>query len=1323
MSDSDSPTPLHVHTLDTLCNELVSGRAVLIDDGAEEFRFSSLATRSIFDWYRRNRDRWAKNVMKTDVEALADQLAKHPPVMPMVRVPVAGQDRRVLHLKSMRAHRFAGIHRYGSLDQAPDVFEFEFERPLTLIEGMNGAGKTSLLSAITWCLTGHIYRSQRPPERVEEPLPVDVDDDSEQTDERKTANDITAITPLPPADVLKALQGTAVPLDTWVELLFVDDEGHKVGPIKRSLERSPRGKVKVVDPDLLRLGLAPVAVDVGTRMPGLIPYIQLGKPSDLGQAIAALTGIKPLQDLAKHAFKARDKLQRELVKDRHNEIAALDADYQRSMNELLALLHDHPQIAPATPTPAPSDERSIGRTLKMLTQHFEDQQARAYQDAESVLGASFDRTDRTARQDLQASVGPALGLLEPTNIDRLPSANRLRSLANVTDEQISEAEATIERLQEEARELAELAEKPDHATRLRLYARVAGWMKGLADHAHDLENCPVCQGTLEGKLDPVTQEPVRDHLERLMGVTTEYLEKTLTEWQKAAAEGLAGGVAEALAAETKRDLPDQPADLVAKALTEELFESDSLLSSLLPLQSAVQELCERWLGALPRFEEPELPDIPECLGGATGDVGCMLRRLKRAIASARWRQAHAESCVVAFRKIVGAVPRDSAARVTRPDAVEDWTLADRLTSLDEMVKRATPLKEALAKLQIMREKLTERRRKQRRIRLYGRTSRAIEPLLGLDGLVERQVVSLMGALSSETKAWKDRLYSPPFQGAPTVCKADVQSDGSLMLDATAGGSRASAHQISNASDLRATLLGFLLAFWKHLLDTRGGLSLLLLDDLQELFDAANRRRVAKALPEVIGSGGKLVVTSNDHSFGRDVSAAFARMSRSEDAERRYVHALGQVRPCIQLGVFRDSVQKKREDFEKLENENEHQPARDYVNELRVYIEARLLDFFEPCPTALSRRDTLSDMVAAIRTSRNAGVDPLTGPVFGDLVADSALARGSDFVELINKSHHGRAAEITYSDVKQVASDCKRVCRLIEAAHEAYERWLRRDPLQVVASLPVPPDVLTLPDRDVPVIEGLAAFTSEAGPSELRDENERFSVGVLESHAVYAIRSHNLGFSGPSGCRVLVRVSEEPPPDNSLVVALNRGHTHAGRLHRNDEKPELVIVGSEAEDPLKRPPSRFLPANETRLLQVVGVLFDFAPNYSRGSDDAVLESTSSVLDRIQIVLRVDRDSALPLAIQGQLILGGEFLSSTQLAQSEGTIVAIGTSDGSALKRVGLAIPGARHVRMFESVGGLGESMLIRTEDIEDDQFGGVPLLHSAREVLGVLYEVG
>ena len=64
-----------------------------------------------------------------------------------------------------------------------------------------------------------------------------------------------------------------MPLDTWVELQFVDDDGNDVGRIRRSVKRSPHGKIVVDEPDFSALNLDPVAREVGTKMPGLIPYI------------------------------------------------------------------------------------------------------------------------------------------------------------------------------------------------------------------------------------------------------------------------------------------------------------------------------------------------------------------------------------------------------------------------------------------------------------------------------------------------------------------------------------------------------------------------------------------------------------------------------------------------------------------------------------------------------------------------------------------------------------------------------------------------------------------------------------------------------------------------------------------------------------------------------------------------------------------------------------------------------------------------------------------------------------------------------------------
>ena len=68
--------------------------------------------------------------------------------------------------------------------------------------------------------------------------------------------------------------------------------------------------------------------------------------------------------------------------------------------------------------------------------------------------------------------------------------------------------------------------------------------------------------------------------------------------------------------------------------------------------------------------------------------------------------------------------------------------------------------------------------------------------------------------------------------------------------------------------------------------------------------------------------------------------------------------------------------------------------------------------------------------------------------------------------------------------------------------------------------------------------------------------------------------------------------------------------------------------------------------------------------------------------------------------------------------EGKAIAIALNDGTQVfKRVGEALPGSMgNVRQFESMGGLGKSMRIATEQVEDgrDEF---PLIGCQREIPG------
>lgn len=1320
MSESVKATPLYLHTLETLCDELVSGRTIILDDDGNEFRLNSPEARSIFDWYRNNPGKWAKNVMKPDVETLADQLEKKPPELP--ENVYADQTRRLptIHLKSVRAHRFAGIHRYGKPQHPPEDFSFEFEKPLTLIEGINGAGKTSLLSAITWCLTGHVYRSQRPPESADGSVELEIVGDSDSVSDNELTHNMTAITPIPPAEILTSLGGEPLLLDTWVEVVFVNDEGNEVGTIKRSVKRTPRGKIVIDEPDFSTIGLDPIAREIGTKMPGLIPYLQLGITSDLGKAVAGLTGIKPLKDLAKHAVKSQAKLKKDLVKDRNTEINEIDSEFLRAQEELGDLIKDHSNIEPEKPLPSPGPEKTIEDELTKLNAHFEVLQSQALAEAKSILGDSFDHEDQTARVDLMDNVGPALGLLDFGNLRRLSSADRLAKLASLSPEELLKAEAAIEKLVCEANEIVKIEEKPGVAARLRLYAKVASWIKELPDQNHDIKACSICQRAIDGKFDAITGKLISEHIQEYLEIDSSYLEKTLKTWEDNAKAILSKNLPESLRAEMTRDLPERPTDLISSALGEELFESPFFHGSLMPLKSTTKALCKKELESLQKYEEPKKILLPDYLKENEGSLAQAIGRIIRAVAFAHWRQENDRECKDAFLIIVGTAKSIDDSAKTSDRSIDNWSLSKCLVALDRMVKGTAPLTESLRKVETMTKKLAKRREKEKRIAIYRRTAEAIEEFLSLDDLVERQVAFLINKLLSATLAWRDAFYVPAFADAPKVIDTDVGSDGSLAIDAAAEGTKASAQHISNSSDLRATLLSFLIAFWQHLMEVRGGLSLLLIDDLQELFDRDNRRRVANTIPLIVENGGRIIVTTNDTTFGRRVTASVNGKIGSDKIDRRRIHPLNPSREHIELGQFQEAIDVKRRAFEHPDNRNEAQPARDYIKDLRIYLENRLIDFLDIADSGLPPNPTFSDLMSAVRGRIRRGHDAFATRAFANLTSDTALADNSDFIKLMNQSHHGNEDEITFNEVLLVKEQCIRVRKLVDSAHEEYERWLRRDPREPVLSIPKRPEPMKQPSFDVPVIMDLAAFTTDMPVTELSEAGECFSGSWFENRALYLINTHNFGFSATPNCRAIVDLSDRPITDRMLVIAIHQDKVYARRIFRDDSMRNVVVLASEAENPLKRPPTVLLPTEAVLVLNVVGILFDDRPHFPKPSEEAELLDYFDLSENIQLVFKVRGNSAIPLALPGQIILAGGLVMPSQLEQLEGSPVAIATSEGSAFKKVGKAVPGAPYVRQFESIGGLGESMLVRTEDVQYP-LSALPSLQSIRRVLGVLYE--
>ncbi len=1295
--------PLHLLTTDMLLADLISGRTIATSEG-HSLTLATDHARSALNWYRGNRPKWAGNVMTTDCEALVDSIAPPPPQLPAPGAAGAAEIRR-LKLVRLVAHRFAGLHAYGTATEAPADFVFEPDKPITLFEGWNGSGKTSLANAIIWCLTGQLLR----PQRLPEPGDKDFDCLVEQGDDEVSMHAISPVTPLPHAqDWTPDAAAKVVPADTWVELTFADAEGTILPPVRRTQSRKPSGKLTETAPDPAALGVDPVAFRLGTSMPGILPFLQIGSSSELGVAIAKLTGLADLVALARHAERAASKIGGALLAERQLELERIEADFIVHRNDLAERIDAFPEMRPSEQLPV-SDDEEAADALTRLSAHFDSLKAEGLADARTVLGQSFDPEDADQRKDLEDCVAPAIEQLRLVRV--LPSIERIGKL-KLEGDAAAGVRTLLTELRNEADELAALAENPVLAKRTQLYARVTAWM---AEHSvpHD-ESCAVCRHSLSGVMDPETGTAVSEHLAQLRGGGGA-VAKAISQWAADWSGKLARDLPEQLRTTIARELPRSPADLLRQGLGEELFATEPFSGTLAALKPLAVSLIDQAVGKLPAFVEPEDEPFPQRVTDGAAAVLKTVRRIERALAFGDWMRANADT----LREALDAV-RGSAGDGSRKGEAVGTSLGTSLARLDFIVKGVAPIGAARQLVERMQRTLEARTQKVRRIGACRDAERALEAIVPVGELAQDQVEGLRSQLHDRAEHWRDQIYQNATSFSPKPQASGMNAQGVIDIHVGRGAVQAPAQHVSNASALRAALTGFYLAFREHVLATSGGLETLVLDDPQDLLDYDNRQRLARAIGQLAGSGAQIIATTHDRSFARTV----VQEARADDLiAHRAVHPVHVSRATLETSLAIDELDRKRQSF--VANPDGAPQAQDYANEARIFIEARLGDLFDdpayPAHSAPTRAPTLVPLFDRLRALVSGRSNELfKSPILAAFCNDPAMAPVAEARRILNQSHHDKAS-ISYVDVERVDADLKRLRTGIERVHGEFRRYRWREPLTTEA----PSNVVTLvpvraPAFSVPVSQDIAAFTGHIPSGGSQDgSDELLSSNWFDDKALFYIRHDTMGFAIPAGSVAIVEAVPSMVRDHSLVVARRGAQAFARRLLR-PRNGEGFSLAAEAIDPRGSRPTLAFEDHGIDTHRVVGALFSHLPP-PEGREEANEITGDPILAKVEVAYRVREDSAVPLALPGQVILGGGMLTAADLARMEGQIVALTLEDGtSILKRVGSPVSSALpYLRQFETIGGLGDSAVIATEAIEGAP--DVPVMAYARRIVGVIYD--
>jgi AAA domain len=1292
--------PLHLHTIDSLVADLVSGRPV--ETGAsEQFVLTDKNTRSALEWYReKGPSGWDASVSAAHGEALVDAVLLEPPELPALPAPPANANSRRLRLKKLEAHRFAGLHKFGTPDAAPENYIHEFTSTLTLFEGRNGSGKTSLLNAIIWALTGEMLRPQREPEPAED---FECRVAPASAVGQPTVHKLSSLTPMPDVQQYRPDQAW-VPTDTWVELTFIDEASTELPVIRRSQSRSPQGKLTETPADLSVLRLDPIAARIGTVMPGLLPLIKVGHESELGRAVAQLTGLSGLVDLADHVRRAKAKIEKEFVKAKMIERDRADHDYRTARDDLEKILLARPNLKLAISIPQPSDDAGIEQALLEITNHFESAKANAFESARDILGDRFDPADPALIADLAKNVDRALE--RASKPQELRSAARLSALKLLTTEQLNAAETKIQVILNEADTLSALARNPATAARTRLYARVADWIRDHPDSQRSEDLCLVCGGNLDNALDPVTGKLVKAHIhDASMGAAL--LSQTLGRWAENVRGDLIGSLADAL--RTEAILPDHPCDLLRAAIVDELFAFDPFRGVLGTLKLKTASAFDEVAKDRAALREPIDVSLPQ----GCEELGETIKQIDFAIRFARWRQDNDNLAREISAGVLGRMPKEG-------EPSEKVTLIGQLLDLEATVKAAQPVSEALVQCGRLKQHLKSRRAAETRIREYKIACAALANLASLGELADKQVDQLRKILRKDAAAWRDRIYLGAFPDtAQELVDTGMGRKGELDLIVQTGGVSAPAQHVTNASALRASLVAFFLAFWQHVLKERGGLMTLVLDDPQELLDDENREKLAAALFHLVDASAQLVVTSYDPRFCARVS----RLAIPSGVGHFEVHPATRLQPRVRTTSPRPMIAKRKAQFDA--DRNAEEPAREFADDCRVFIEAKLGDMFDDPAHAAWTIDnpnpTLATFIHRLRPLVKSGPQGMfSASVFRKFVDHPALVDNSLVIELMNKAHHGRRQEIRAADVAQCADQLSDLLEIVEEMYEECYRWRRRDaPSSQPSRVTVPAlSPMTRPELNVLVCPDLAAFTQQGPTGESQDSPECLDPGLFDSAVAYYLRRPNFGFAAPLGSIAIVEAIPGPAADRRLVIARHGNAVYARRILRSANSG-MIGLTADIPDPRKRTPKTvFLPETEFAIHQVFGIIFDHTIEVAHGQDEAELVDVSEVLNRIKIAFRVVGESAVPLALDKQVVLGGSPIELQELGRHEDALVALTLDDGSSIfKRVGAALPGElSYLRQFESIGGLGSSQVLCVGKTHQN----IRSVTNARAIVGVLY---
>ena len=822
------------------------------------------------------------------------------------------------------------------------------------------------------------------PDEIHEPMEVSRNDHGDDQDDGEAEGELALppVVPIPSGADLEAL-GDQPKIDSWAQLTFQEEGSGEICVVRRALMVSTRGKIGMSVTSLKELGIPDLAIEAGTLMPGIAAHMRFDEKTTFAQAIAQLTGLKPLEDLGRRSARVVRRLRKDEKKAAESGARTKLTEFKEKRQNIVDAWSAQPDLGKPAELIAPNqqkeDEKDTSKkSIADAHNLLEEKKQTLERTAETTLGTALQLASDDQVSTLLQQLGKAADTLKPASLAALPSVAVIKNLRAVSDDDYKAAETLIDDMIKRAKAVTERLRNKLEAARWQLYAKVAVWH---SEHHRDaeLKDCPVCGTDLETvPPDALLDKAVKDALALCSQEDTDAA-KGAEEWERDAAREFLDILPESLRAFADKAPPDDLLSIYHKAYVEELLADRAFanrLSSLKQNAGRVWEIASKD-NKLPDTPAPHVVDFPDEF--KNGALAQRIAYIVKAVVLSKHLAEATDAIKVLVERYIGSAEKTGTEHEGEDIAASVRPLCDQIEAVRTCVENTSPIVSILRQLDDLEKTRKEYAVYIARLVLIDEAATAIEAFSGFEDLVYQQVSGLIQALDTDIRRWLGIIYSPHYRGGPTYSGIDLGEETGLGLRASIGGMQVPAYKIMNASLLRACVWAFVFSLWDRAKVRLGGLDCMLLDDPQTHFDPINAENLAATILQMPEHGMRPLITSGDNRFVASIrDKLHDRSTVSPTWHAWTLNPISSSRLTAGVSPAVEEIFERMQEVQK--DENNVSKAQQFVSTVRLYVENRLWDLLATDPMVM-HKPTLADLIQSVRTAHNNGERPFDEPPF------------------------------------------------------------------------------------------------------------------------------------------------------------------------------------------------------------------------------------------------------------------------------------------------------------------------------------------------------